>query len=76
MTTNDAMNDAIRQSLADRRAPRQQAFHDRHVARIEEKLRRAYLGADPTASEEDFAEALPELREALRRRAVTDGNAP
>ena len=76
MTTNDAMNAAIRQSLEDRRGPRLQAFHDRHVARIEETLRRAYLGADPQATEADFAEALPELREAPRRRAVTDGNAP
>jgi len=66
------MNAAIRQSLADRRSPRLKSFHDRHVARLEEKIRRAYLGSDPTASESDFEQALPELRETLRRQAVAD----
>jgi len=37
-TDNTVMNQQIRQSLADRREPRQQAIRDRHAARVEEAL--------------------------------------
>lgn len=74
-TTNEAMNQAMRQAIHGPRAERAQRFHDRRVAAVEEKLRRAYLGSDPTATEEQFREALPGLREELRRRAVVDGGA-
>jgi len=72
-TPPSQMNAAIRDAALGPRANRAAALHARHVAAVEEKLRRAYLGSDPTATDEDFRRALPELREAMRRRAVVEG---
>jgi len=71
-SNDDLMNRQIRQSLADRRSPLAKAIAARHAARIVERLRRAYLGADPTATGQDFDRDLPELREAIRRQAASD----
>ena len=72
-TPPSRMNEAMRDAALGPRANRAAALHARRAAAVEEKLRRAYLGADPTATEADFQEALPQLREERRRRAAVDG---
>lgn len=70
---NATMNDAIRAASVGRRDARAADFDARHAAAVTERLRRAYLGSDPTATPEDFDRALPGLREELRRRAAVGG---
>ena len=72
-TPPSRMNEAMRDAALGPRANRAAALHAGRVAAIENRMRRAYLAADPAASEEDFRRALPELREAMRRRAVVEG---
>lgn len=67
------MNEIIRDTLTGRQAERNKRFADHHTAHVEERMRQRYFGAFPGATEEGFRRALPELREAMRRRAVVDG---
>ncbi len=57
-----------------RREQEQQQRRDRLDAAVVDELRRGYLAADPTATEEGFQAALPELREARRRRLALEGD--
>ncbi len=72
-TPASRMNEAMRDAALGPRANRAAALHARHVAAVEDRMRRAYLAADPTATDEDFRRALPQLREERRRRAAVDG---
>lgn len=72
-TTNAEMNRAIRDAVAAPQAALAARFADRREARLVDRLRRAYLGSDPTATPEDFDRALPGLRQELRRRAALGG---
>lgn len=68
--TGAEMNRAIRAAVAEPQAALAARFADRREAHLVDRLRRAYLGSDPTATSEDFDRALPGLRQELRRRAA------
>lgn len=69
-TTPDDMNRALRDAAFGRQAELAQRFHDRHVAHVEERWRRAFLASDPSATEADFEAALPAIRAAKRLAAA------
>ena len=68
-----AEREAPRAAVAKRQADAQAERDAAASARIDGDLRRGYF-ADPSATEESFAAALPELREERRRRLAVQGD--
>lgn len=74
-TTHGDVNEALRDAAFGRQAELAERFNARHVAHVEERWRRAFMAADPSATERDFEQALPAIRAATRRRAAVEGGA-